>query len=140
VQRIHLFGYWATKIHLASENSQNLFTRVFKWYHSSLHACMKFIFYAFRVTIWTYTVLNRSNWMGISTSSNMELVVTSTKTCKNVSMANISNIRNISFVSKYKLKFWHYYFHNQILGPAVEKHSSWLLAAAGIWRESVNVQ
>jgi hypothetical protein len=35
----------------------------------------------------------------------MELVVTSTKTFKNVSMANISNIRNISFVSKYKLKF-----------------------------------
>jgi hypothetical protein len=27
----------------------------------------------------------------------MELVVTSTKPCKNVSMANISNIRNISF-------------------------------------------
>jgi hypothetical protein len=27
------------------------------------------------------------------------------KTCKNVSMANISIIRNISFVSKYKLKF-----------------------------------
>jgi hypothetical protein len=25
--------------------------------------------------------------------------------CKNVSMANISNIRNISFVYKYKLKF-----------------------------------
>jgi ribonuclease BN (tRNA processing enzyme) len=36
---------------------------------------------------------------------NMELVVTSTETCKNVSMANISNIRNIRFVSKYKLKF-----------------------------------
>jgi hypothetical protein len=32
-------------------------------------------------------------------------VVTSTKACKNVSMANISNIRNISFISKYKLKF-----------------------------------
>ena len=66
---------------------------------------MKFIFYAFRVTIETYTVLNRSNWTGISTGFNMELVVTSTKMCKNVSMANISNIRNISFVSKYKLKF-----------------------------------
>ena len=66
---------------------------------------MKFIFYAFRVTIGTYTVLNRSNWTGISTGFNMERVVTSTKTCKNVSMANISNIRNISFVSKYKLKF-----------------------------------
>jgi hypothetical protein len=36
---------------------------------------------------------------------NFKFVVTSTKTCKNVSMANISNIRNISFVSKYKLKF-----------------------------------
>ena len=66
---------------------------------------MKFILYAFRVTIGTYTVLNRSNWTGISTRFNMELVVTSTKACKNVSMANISNIRNISFVSKYKLKF-----------------------------------
>jgi hypothetical protein len=51
------------------------------------------------------TVLNRCNWTGISTCFNMELVVTNTKTCKNVSMANISNIRNISFVSKYKLKF-----------------------------------
>jgi hypothetical protein len=58
-----------------------------------------------RVTIGTYTVLNRCNWTGISTGFNMELVVTNTKTCKNVSMANISNIRNISFVSKYKLKF-----------------------------------
>ena len=66
---------------------------------------MKFILYAFRVTIGTYTVLNRSNWTGISTRFNIELVVTSTKACKNVSMANISNIRNISFVSKYKLKF-----------------------------------
>ena len=73
---------------------------------------MKFIFYAFRVTIGIYTVLNRSNWTSISTCFNMELVVTSTKTCKNVStktcknvsMSNISNIRNISFVSKYKLK------------------------------------
>ena len=64
---------------------------------------MNFIFYTFRVTIGTYTVLNRSNWTGISTGFNMELVVT--KTCKNVSMATISNIRNISFVSKYKLKF-----------------------------------
>jgi hypothetical protein len=43
--------------------------------------------------------------MGISTRFNMELVVTSAKACKNVSMANISNIRSISFVSKYKLKF-----------------------------------
>ena len=66
---------------------------------------MKFILYAFRVTIGTYTVLNRSNWTGISTRFNMELVVSSTKACNNVSMANISNIRNIGFVSKYKLKF-----------------------------------
>ena len=51
---------------------------------------MKFILYAFRVTIGTYMVLNRSNWMGISTRFNMQLVVTSTKACKNVSMANYS--------------------------------------------------
>jgi ribonuclease BN (tRNA processing enzyme) len=38
---------------------------------------MKLIFYAFRVTIGTYTVLNRGNWAGISTGFNMELVVTS---------------------------------------------------------------
>ena len=53
---------------------------------------MNFIFYTFRVTIGTYTVLNRSNWTGISTGFNMELVVTSMKTCKNVSMANISKM------------------------------------------------
>jgi hypothetical protein len=41
----------------------------------------------------------------LRTRFNMELVVTSAKACKNVSMANISNIRSISFVSKYKLKF-----------------------------------
>jgi hypothetical protein len=44
-----LFGYWATKIHLASENSKNLFTRVFKWHHSYLHAC--FIFYLFQIQL-----------------------------------------------------------------------------------------
>ena len=60
---------------------------------------MNFIFYGFRVTIGT-GVIGR-----VSTGFNMELVVTSTKTCKKVSMANISNIRNTSFVSKYKLKF-----------------------------------
>jgi hypothetical protein len=58
---------------------------------------MNFIFYAFRVTIGTYTVRNRSNWRGISTGFNMELVVTSTKPCKNVSMANISNHRREIF-------------------------------------------
>ena len=71
----------------------------------TIHYKMKIIFYTFRVTIGTYTVLKRSNWTGISTGFNMEIVVTSKKACKNVSMANISNIRNISFVSKYKLKF-----------------------------------
>jgi hypothetical protein len=39
------------KIHLASENSQNLFTRVFKWHHSSLHACFIFIFYLFQIQL-----------------------------------------------------------------------------------------
>ena len=47
---------------------------------------MNFIFYGFRVTIGT-GVIGR-----VSTGFNMELVVTSTKTCKNVSMANISKM------------------------------------------------
>ena len=87
---------------------------------------MKFIFYAFRVTIGTYTVLNRSNRTGISTGFNMELVVTSMKTCKNVSIANISNIRNISFVPKYKLKFSicpKFYIKNKIISSANIQHT-----------------
>jgi hypothetical protein len=38
----------------------------------TIHKKMKFILYAFRVTIGTYTVLNRSIWTGISTRFNME--------------------------------------------------------------------
>jgi hypothetical protein len=51
VLKINLFGYWATKIHLASENSQSLFTRVFKLHHSSLLACFIFIFYLFQIQL-----------------------------------------------------------------------------------------
>jgi hypothetical protein len=70
--------------------------------------------------LWCFTP-NRSNWTGILTGFNMELVVTSTKACKNVSMANISNIRNICFVSKYKLKF-SIELHFPMYCPSFENH------------------
>jgi hypothetical protein len=59
----------------------------------------------------------------------MELVVTNTKTCKNVSMANISNIRNISFVSKYKLKFSRFENHRRELFSNVLNYNAAILSA-----------